>query len=89
MSVETKNIRNVVLLGHSGSGKTSFVETMLFESGAINRMGNVQSGNTTSDFTGIEQERGNSLFSTLMHVKWRNSKINIFDTPGFVILMGK
>lgn len=89
MSVETKNIRNVVLLGHSGSGKTSFVETMLFESGAINRMGNVQSGNTTSDFTGIEQERGNSLFSTLMHVKWRNSKINIIDTPGFDDFIGE
>lgn len=89
MSVETKNIRNVVLLGHSGSGKTSFVETMLFESGAINRMGNVQGGNTTSDFTSIEQERGNSLFSTLMHVKWRNSKINIIDTPGFDDFIGE
>lgn len=89
MSVDTKNIRNVVLLGHSGSGKTSFVETMLFESGAINRMGNVQSGNTTSDFTNIEQERGNSLFSTLMHVKWRDCKINIIDTPGFDDFIGE
>src|SRR5690606_15849622 len=89
MSVDTKNIRNVVLLGHSGSGKTSFVETMLFESGAINRMGNVQNGNTTSDFTNIEQERGNSLFSTLMHVKWRDSKINIIDTPGFDDFIGE
>ena len=89
MSVDTKNIRNVVLLGHSGSGKTSFIETMLFESGAISRMGNVQNGNTTSDFTSIEQERGNSLFSTLMHVKWRNSKINILDTPGFDDFIGE
>ena len=89
MSVDTKKIRNVVLLGHSGSGKTSFAETMLFESGAINRMGNVQSGNTISDFTNIEQERGNSLFSTLMHVKWRDSKINIIDTPGFDDFIGE
>jgi len=89
MSVETKKIRNVVLLGHSGSGKTSFVETMLFESGAISRMGNVQSGNTISDFTNIEQERGNSLFSTLMHVKWRDCKINIIDTPGFDDFIGE
>ncbi|MFZ1705176.1 MAG: elongation factor G [Saprospiraceae bacterium] len=89
MSVDTKNIRNVVLLGHSGSGKTSFAETMLFESGAISRMGNVQSGNTMSDFTSIEQERGNSLFSTLMHVKWRDSKINIIDTPGFDDFIGE
>ena len=82
MSVATKDIRNVVLLGHSGSGKTTFAETMLFESGAINRRGNVDSQNTTSDYTNIEKERGNSIFSTLMHVKWRGNKINILDTPG-------
>ncbi|MEM9547823.1 MAG: elongation factor G, partial [Bacteroidota bacterium] len=66
----------------SGSGKTTFAETMLFESGAINRRGNVDSQNTTSDYTNIEKERGNSIFSTLMHVKWRGNKINILDTPG-------
>jgi len=82
MSVDTKNIRNVVLLGHSGSGKTTLVEAMLFESGAINRMGTVAGRNTISDYTSIEQERGNSLFSTLMHVKWRDCKINLIDTPG-------
>ncbi|MBK9256454.1 MAG: elongation factor G [Saprospiraceae bacterium] len=89
MSVNTKDIRNVVLLGHSGSGKTSFAETMLFESGAINRMGTVETGNTISDFSPIEQERGNSLFSTLMHVKWRDKKINIIDTPGFDDFIGE
>lgn len=82
MSVDTKNIRNVVLLGHSGSGKTTLAEAMLFESGAINRMGTVAGRNTISDYTSIEQERGNSLFSTLMHVKWRDCKINLIDTPG-------
>ncbi len=82
MSVDTKNIRNVVLLGHSGSGKTTLAEAMLFESGAINRMGTVAGSNTISDYTSIEQERGNSLFSTLMHVKWRDCKINLIDTPG-------
>lgn len=82
MSFETKDIRNVILMGHSGSGKTSFAETMLFESGAISRMGNVTDGSSTSDFTAIEKERGNSIFSTLMHVNWKNSKINIIDTPG-------
>ncbi|MBC7885613.1 MAG: elongation factor G [Saprospiraceae bacterium] len=89
MSVETKKIRNVVLLGHSGSGKTSFAETMLFESGAISRMGTVGGGNTISDYSAIEQERGNSLFSTLMHVKWRDCKINILDTPGFDDFIGE
>lgn len=89
MSVATKDIRNVVLLGHSGSGKTTFAETMLFESGAINRRGNVENQNTTSDYTNIEQERGNSIFSTLMHVKWRGNKINIIDTPGFDDFVGE
>ncbi|MCB9309606.1 MAG: elongation factor G [Lewinellaceae bacterium] len=89
MSVESKNIRNVVLLGHSGSGKTSFSETMLFESGATTRMGTVEGGNTLSDYSSIEQERGNSLFSTLLHVKWRDCKINILDTPGFDDFIGE
>lgn len=89
MSVATKDIRNVVLLGHSGSGKTTFAETMLFESGAINRRGSVENRNTTSDYTSIEQERGNSIFSTLMHVKWRGNKINIIDTPGFDDFIGE
>ncbi len=82
MSVTTKNIRNVVLLGHSGCGKTTLSETMLFEAGAINRRGTVETGTTMSDFSKIEQERGNSIFSTLMHVKWKDSKINILDSPG-------
>ena len=82
MSVESKNIRNVVLLGHSGSGKTTLAETMIFESGATTRRGDVESGNTLSDFTDIEQERGNSLFSTLLHANWRGNKINLIDTPG-------
>ena len=75
MGFDTKDIRNVVLMGHSGCGKTSFAETMLFESGAINRMGSIAEGTTTSDFSTLEKERGTSIFSTLMHVKWKDSKI--------------
>ena len=82
MSTRTENIRNVVLLGHSGAGKTTFAETMLFEAKSISRRGNVESRNTISDFTNIEQEKGNSIFSTLLHAKWKDSKINIIDTPG-------
>lgn len=89
MSVDTKNIRNVVLLGHSGSGKTSLTEAMLLESEAITRMGTIEGGNTLSDYTSIEQERGNSLFSSLLHVKWRGCKINILDTPGFDDFIGE
>ncbi|NND08855.1 MAG: elongation factor G [Saprospiraceae bacterium] len=89
MTLETKNIRNVALLGHSGSGKTTLAETMLFESGSISRRGSIDDGNTTSDFTSIEKERGNSIFSTLMHADWRDNKINIIDTPGLDDFVGE
>lgn len=82
MVVETKKIRNVVLLGHSGSGKTTLAETMLYEAGALERRGRIEDGNTVSDYTDIERERGNSIFTTLMHANWRGNKINILDTPG-------
>ena len=82
MSVDTKNIRNVVLLGHSGCGKTTLAETMLFEGHEIHRRGSVQDHNTISDYSDIEHHRENSLFSTLMHLNWKDSKINIIDTPG-------
>ncbi len=89
MSFDTKNIRNVVLLGHSGSGKTTFAESMLFEAGEINRRGTVEEGNTVSDFSDLEKERGGSIFSTLMHVQWKDSKINILDTPGLDDFVGE
>ena len=89
MAYDTNNIRNVVLLGHPGCGKTTFAETMLFESGAIKRRGTVEDQNTISDYTFIEMERKNSIFSSLMHAKWRNCKINIIDTPGFDDFIGE
>lgn len=89
MSFDTKNIRNIVLLGHSGSGKTSLAETMLFEAGEINRIGRVEEQSTISDYTNIEQERGNSIFSTLMHANWKDSKINMIDTPGLDDFVGE
>ncbi len=82
MNTETRNIRNVVLLGHPGAGKTTLAETMLFEAGAINRRGSVTDGTTVSDYTDIERNKGNSVFTTLLHTRWKNSKINILDTPG-------
>ncbi|MDP5097593.1 MAG: GTP-binding protein, partial [Flavobacterium sp.] len=85
----TKDIRNVVFLGHSGSGKTTFIETMLFESGSIPRRGSVEAHNTISDFTDLEHERENTLYSHLMHAKWHNNKINIIDTPGFDDFIGE
>ena len=81
-----KQIKNIALLGHSGSGKTTFSENMLFEAKSINRIGNVEDKTTTSDYTSIEQDRGNSLFTSLMHVSWKDSKINIIDTPVWMTL---
>ena len=89
MSLTTKNIRNVVLLGHSGCGKTTLSETMLYESGGSSRRGNVENKTTVSDFTNIEQEKGNSIFSTLMHAEWRGCKINMIDTPGYDDFVGE
>ncbi len=89
MSKESKDIRNVVLLGHSGSGKTTLAETMLFEADQIKRRGTVENKSTSSDYTSIEQEKGNSIFSTLLHADWKNSKINIIDTPGLDDFVGE
>ncbi len=89
MGHDTNNVRNVCLLGHSGSGKTTMVECMLFEAKAIKRRGDVNSQNTISDYTAIEQERQNSMFSSLMHAQWKDSKINIIDTPGFDDFVGE
>ena len=83
------HIKNIALLGHAGSGKTTLSETMLFESGKINRRGTVEEGNTISDYHEIEKERGNSIFATLLNLDWRNYKINLIDTPGFDDFIGE
>jgi len=89
MSANTKNLRNVVLLGHSDSGKTTLIETMLYEGGAIKRRGTVETQNTVSDNTDLEHEKGKTIFSHQMFVNWRNNKINIIDTPGFDDFVGE
>jgi elongation factor G len=80
---DTSHVRNIVLLGHAGSGKTTFAETMLYEAGLTTRRGTIEEKNTVSDFYELEQDRGNSIFSKLLHTQWRGYKINILDTPGY------
>lgn len=76
-------IRNVVLVGHSGTGKTTLAEALLFESGALARMGRVEDGTTTCDTDPEEQKRGISLSLALAPLEWKGHKINLIDTPGY------
>jgi elongation factor G len=86
---DTSHVKNIVLLGHAGSGKTTLTECMLFEAGIINRRGSIAERNTTGDYHELEQDRGNSIFSKLLHTKWRGYKINILDTPGYDDFVGE
>lgn len=86
---EPANIRNIALLGHSGSGKTTFAEALLYNAKAINRRGTVEDRNTVSDYHELEQERGNSIFSVPMYIEYNNKKINIIDSPGFDDYIGE
>jgi elongation factor G len=79
---QAKRIRNVALVGHRGSGKTSLNEALLFESGAINRLGSVTEGSTTSDAAPDEKSREMSISSSLASIHWDDRKINLLDTPG-------
>lgn len=78
----TDQIRNIALLGNSGSGKTTISEAMLFNGGVTERRGTIDGKNTVSDYRPIEHENGNSIFSTILYTEYQNKKINIIDTPG-------
>src|SRR5689334_3811883 len=86
---DTSHVKSIVLLGHAGSGKTTLAECMLYEAGLITRRGTIAEKNTVGDYHELEQERGNSIFSKLMHAKWRGYKINILDTPGYDDFVGE
>jgi elongation factor G len=81
-ALEPGKIRNVAVVGHRGTGKTSLAEAMLFQSGAVNRLGTVEGGSTVSDWDEEEHRREMSLQATLCHVDWQGRKINLIDTPG-------
>jgi elongation factor G len=84
-----EKLRNMVLVGHGGSGKTSLAEAMLFTSGAITRLGKVDEGNTVTDFDPDEIRRKMSVNLSIAYCEWQNHKINILDTPGFADFTGE
>ncbi len=84
-----KNLRNVCLLGHGSSGKTTLAEAMLFNSGAIDRMGKIANGNTTMDFDPEEIKRNFSINTSIAPVEWKDVKINFIDTPGYFDFVGE
>ena len=88
-NIETKKIRNVALLGHSGSGKTSIAEAMLYVAGASDRLGNITDGTTVCDYEAEEIKRGFSLSSTVAPLMWKGTKVNVMDTPGFLDFSGE
>ena len=81
-AVQPGKIRNVAVVDHRGTGKTSLVEAMLFQAGATNRLGVVEQGSTISDWDEDEQQRQMSIADTLCHLEWQGRKINLIDTPG-------
>ena len=85
----TDKIRNVVLLGHGGCGKTSLVEAMAYLSGKITRMGKVSEGNTISDYDKEEIKRKFSIQTSVVPILWEDNKINVLDTPGYFDFIGE
>src|ERR671921_820091 len=82
MHKPASRIRNVALVGHRGSGKTSLHEALLFEAGAVTRLGSVTEGTTVSDADEDEKARGMSISASLASFQWRDVKVNLIDTPG-------
>ena len=85
----TDKIRNVVLLGHGGCGKTSLAEAMAYLAGLTNRMGTVADGNTISDYDKEENKRQFSIHTSVIPIPWGDVKVNILDTPGYFDFVGE
>ncbi len=89
MSISAKNIRNIAVVGHSGEGKTTLTEAMLFNGGSIERMGKTELGTTVSDFDEQEIERKMSISLSLSYTEWKGVKLNLLDVPGFYDFEGE
>ncbi|MCB8921588.1 MAG: elongation factor G [Ardenticatenaceae bacterium] len=86
---KSENIRNIALVGHNGSGKTTFVERLLFNTKVTTRMGSVQSGTAAMDFEEEEVSRNSSVSLSIAPIEWNNIKVNTLDTPGFMDFIGE
>jgi elongation factor G len=84
-----ESIRNIAFIGHGGSGKTTLSEILLFQSHQINRIGSILEGNTVSDYSPNEIEKQISISTSLLHLEWNHTKINILDTPGYTDFIGE
>ena len=85
----TENIRNIVLVGHGGAGKTSLAESLLYRTGATTRMGKITEANTVTDFDEEEHRRGISISTALAPVEWNEHKVNVLDAPGYADFIGE
>jgi elongation factor G len=86
---DASSIRNVVFVGHGGCGKTSLVSAVLFDAGAVNRLGRIEDGTTTTDFDADEIERRISLQTAVAHAEWKKAKINLLDAPGYAVFVSE
>ena len=87
-NITPEKIRNVVIAGHGGSGKTILAESILYTTGAINRLGKIEDGSTTSDYSKDEITRKISINSSILNTNWEDYKLNIIDTPGYTDFTG-
>ena len=89
MSITSKQIKNIAVIGHSGEGKTTLCEAMLFNAGVTDRMGTVESGTAVMDFDEIERAKKFSVYTSVAHLNWKGIKINLLDLPGFYDFEGE
>lgn len=89
MALRTEDIRSIAVVAHGGAGKTSLTEAMLFDAGAVTRLGTIEAGNTTSDFSSEEQKRTISISTSLLNFDHRGKKVFVLDVPGYADFIGE